>query len=126
MKALFQAIYIVFQGSALDESLDGKLFPDETPQGKRLPYGIYSMTSAVAGYTFTDVHERVLLQFDLYAATDVDADDLYEDLKALFDDCSLSVTGFRFGKMERVSAQRIKDPHYWRWIVEYVITLEKI
>jgi hypothetical protein len=126
MKALFDAIFARFQDSILHAVLAGKLYWDEAPQETRLPYAVCTLISDTPGYTFTDTHERVLIQFDLYAADHDTANDLYEGLKDLFDDCDLTVAGYRFGKMERISAQRIKEPHYWRWIVEYIVTLEKV
>ena len=125
MKALFEAIAERFSGSALDTALDGQLFAGRAPQGTELPYGSYIQVSDVPSYTFDTTHERVTLQFDLYAREKGQAADLYEVLKAVFDDCRLNVSGYEFGKMERIFAQEIQEKHCWRWIVQHVVKLEK-
>lgn len=125
MKALLDAIYSRFQGSSLDSALGGQLYLDEAPQHTLLPYAVFSLPSGVTEFTFTETRERVLIQFDLYADSNAAVCDLYEELKALFDDCTLDVAGHLFLKMERAAYQKLKGPHHWRYIVEYHVWLEK-
>lgn len=126
MQALIEALDRRFQESPLAAALDGKLYLAEVPRETRLPYAVYTLVSVTPEYTFSDTHERVSIQVDLFAGTHEEAVALYEGLRDTFDDCRLEVAGYRFGKMERVQAQEVKEPHFWRWITEYIVTLEEV
>lgn len=128
MKALFTALYNKFKATPANSfytGLSGKLYPYEAPQGTVVPFATYSAPSNVTARTFTATQERVLIEISIYAGTHTSACDLFEYCKALFDDCQLSVTGYRAARMEREFAHEIKEEFYYRWIVEYGVWLEK-
>lgn len=97
----------------------------EAPEGTPLPYTVVSIVSEIASYNFTSTFERTLVQFDVYAVDKAAAIARSEALKAAFDDCTLMVPGYLFGKFEREFSQPIKDGDAWRVIVQYAAELQK-
>lgn len=128
MKVLDIAIYGKFAPAGtkptLYTALSGKLYPGKAPEGTILPYGIF-VSSELPEYTFTSILEDVTVHFDLYHLEHDGVRDLYDNLKALYDNCTLSVTGYNFLKFERMSADMIPDEFYYRQMVEYRVWLHK-
>ena len=129
MRALFQAIMAKFQGSALDTAISSNMYLMEAPEDVALPYAVYMLQSDISDYTFDDTHNEIELIFiinsDEGKAEEV-CDNL-ELLEALYDDCKLSVTGYRFIGMERIEVQLLHDPgEEWQYMIRYKIQLEKV
>jgi len=96
MVNLISAIKTKLSGSALYNDVGGRVFLDEADQGAEFPYIVFFIVSGVPEKTFTEDMENVLLQFSLFSALsagDAIMTTMYADLKALFDECSLSITG---------------------------------
>lgn len=129
MKALFQAIVTKFQGSSLDTALGGRMYLYEAPEDAPLPFGVFMMESDISDYTFDDTHNEIGLLFFVTSEEGkaVQVCDNLELLEALFDDCKLSVTGYRFVGMERREVQLLHDPgEDWQYMIRYKIQLEKV
>ena len=128
MKALFQAINTLFQGSALDTALAGKMYLYEAPMDVVLPFGVFMMDQDLSDYTFDSDRNEIMLMFYLTSEEGkaVQVCDNLELLEALYDDCKLSVTGRRFLGMERREVQLLHDPgEDWQYMIRYKIQLEK-
>ena len=91
MKALTTALYGKLAGSALNTSIGGRLYKGRAPSGATYPYVIYRIVSDVPINTFQENLERVLIQFSIYstASGSTEVEDIYSDLKTLYDDCSM-------------------------------------
>lgn len=135
MKALFAALITKYSGSALYTALGGtatdpKLYNSSAPQTAVEPFCVFTMVSGVPEGTFTELQENTLIQFSLFDAGPSPSTicDNYELLTALFDDCELSISGYRHLYMQRESQQLIRDPEdpgTWQYLVEYRILIEK-
>lgn len=128
MRPLLTAIYGRFSATpatALYTALSGKLYQDEAPQGTAIPYAVCVIPYGVPQYTFRDTYERATVQFDIYAATNADATDIYGHLTTLYDFCQLSVTGYTFQKFERSHYSKTKEEFCWHVTVQYSAWLEK-
>jgi len=127
MKAVFEAITAKASGSSLSTDLTGdSFFLNEAPSGTAAPYGVYQLISDVPTFTFDTTGEEILIQFSLYAEQH-QVLDLFEDLKTLFDNCKLNITGYRLVTMEREFSRLISDPdtslkHY---MAQYRLLIEK-
>ena len=119
MKALFTAIYNAFSSSK------GALYLQEAPNGATLPYIVYYLINAVPDYTFDSVTEDYSIQFSVYAETAETACSIFEEIKAIYDDCSLAVTGYEFVKMEREISHLIKEEDLFHYVVQYRILIHK-
>jgi len=128
MKALFAAIETLFTGSALDTALDGKLFLYEAPQDIDVPFAVYMMESDNSDYTFDSKSHEISLVFFVESSEGnaVEVCDNLELLEALFDDCKLAVSGYRFLRMERKDVQLVHEPgENWQYMARYRILLEE-
>lgn len=115
MLNLKKAIYGKLSGSALDAHIAGRLFDTQAPDGSEYPYVVYMIVSNYPEKTFTEDFEVVLIQFSLFSATPGDSTEvegMYTDLKTLFDECAMTVTGSSwFYWMKRQSATLMMEEH---------------
>lgn len=71
----------------------GRVYYDEAPQGAQFPYVVYSIVSAVPERTFTEEYRNILVQVSLFAAGATEISTMYNDLKTLLDEYSMTITG---------------------------------
>lgn len=95
MDELIKAIYSKLSGSALSSDVSGRVFLDQAPDNTEFPYIVFFVVSANQEKTFTENLTNTLIQFSIFSASGSAAEitDAYKDLLALFDECSLSITG---------------------------------
>ena len=95
MLNLLTSIYGKFSGSALSTSLGGRIYLDQAPDGCEYPYCVYFVVSGVPSRTFTEHYTETLIQFSLFSASSsaTEITGMYADLKSLFDECSMTITG---------------------------------
>ncbi len=89
--------------SALYSDVGGRVYLDRAPQGAEFPYIVFFIVSDVPEKTFTEDYEDILIQFSLFSSSEGAAEitDMYADLKALFDECALTITGSTLVWMKR-------------------------
>ena len=81
--------------NAFYTAINGQLFEDEAPEGTQYPYAVYSVIAAPKERTFTEIYTNILLQLSIFSSN-MDSSEIkgiYQKAAALFDECSLSVTG---------------------------------
>lgn len=76
------------------DAVGGRLFKNEAPEGAELPYAVYLVVSDVPEYPGGKTIEQVLLQFSLFsgASSSSEIEDMLTALRALYDDCALTIT----------------------------------
>jgi len=80
---------------------------------------------------FTDEHEDFLIQFNIFSQKNsaLEAGTLLESLKTMFDNCSLTVTGWRHLKFQRdwvvPNDDYSQDTPIMGYAVQYSVLLEK-
>lgn len=94
MKNLSPAIFGKLAGSTLDGLIGGRFYEGEAPQKAAFPYVVYSVVSDVPEYPGGKTIESVMVQFSIFSNTSgcVEADNILDALRALYDDCSLTIT----------------------------------
>ena len=94
MNNILTAIYGKFTGSALLSDVGGRIYLDRAPDNCEFPYVVYSIVSAVPEKTFTEHYTNTLIQFSLFSSSSgaTEITTMYNDLKTLFDECSLTIT----------------------------------
>jgi hypothetical protein len=134
MNSLFTAIYNRFQtttGSGFYNDVSGRMYLNHASQGATFPYCVYFEVSAVDELDFTDEREEFAIQFNIFSQKNSaqEAGTLLESLKTMFDDCSLTVTGWRHLQFQRNFTMPNNDfsqsPPVIGYSVEYDIILEK-
>lgn len=94
MLNILTAIKSKFTGSTLSTDVGGRIYADEAPQGVQCPYVVYFVVSSVPDRTFTERYANTLIQFSLFSSSGgvTEIATMYNDLKTLFDECSLTIT----------------------------------
>ena len=130
MNALKTAIYAVYAaGGAFATNTTG-LYYEEAPQGVAEPYCVYSIITGVPEYYFdSETLEDVTVQFDIISknTSSTEAGSLYANLKTMFDDATLTVSGYDHLLLSRVRyhAFRQAEDNIWRVSVDYRVLLAK-
>jgi hypothetical protein len=131
MKNLTTAIYGKLAGSLLYTDIWGRLFKGNSPEETEYPYVVFMLISDVPADTFKSNLEDVIIQFSLFssASSSSEVEDIYMHLKALYDDCSLTITPAVLIWMVRQSAQLMTEDYttpsgtvqVWHYAVDYSI-----
>ena len=135
MNNLLTAVMTKCSGSALETGVGGRIFFDEAPEGSEYPYVVFSIVTDAQADTFKDSLEDITLQFSLYSIskglTEITA--MYANLKTLFDDAVLTISGNYHILISRVNLttilEEITTPRgtvgLRHWAVDYwIITQE--
>ena len=103
MNNLLTAIRSKATGSTLSTYVGGRIYLDEIPENVPVvyPYVTFFIVSGTPEKTFTEDHQNVLIQFSMFStssgATEITT--MYNRLKALYDECTLTITGKTFYRM---------------------------
>lgn len=129
---LTTAIYGKLSGSALENRISNRMFDGEAPEGTEYPYTVYKIISNFPEYTFSEHFENTIIQFSSFSnkSSQTEIKNIFTDLKTLYDECLMSVTGSTwFYWMKRVNALIIPENHtvksgvikVWHLAVDYEI-----
>lgn len=136
MDGLLSAIMTKTTGSALSTDVGGRIYLDVTPDDSTFPYVTFMIISGSPDDSFQEKVDEFIFQFSLFSASSGAAEitDMYNDLRTLFDDCNLTISGATFCSMQRQSlttmieeitvvdaTQRIRH-----WAVEYLIRVANL
>jgi hypothetical protein len=134
MKAVTTAIFTKFGGSSLDTAIGGRLYKGAAPDGAEFPYAVYGLVSDIPDNVFAKHGEEARFQFDLFssASSSGEVEDLYTYLKALYDDCALTITSQTHICMKRELAFLSVEDYtttagtqkVFHYVVDYMILTE--
>jgi hypothetical protein len=135
LKNLSTAIYGKISGSAFATSIGGRLYKGRAPQNPTFPYVVYYLISDNPRNTFAERIEDVLIQFSIFstASGSTEIEDIFANLKSLYDNCDLSIVGNTHLMMERQGASLTSGEmdvtagtgEYWQYDVDYSIMMKK-
>jgi hypothetical protein len=93
-KNLFTALVTKITGSAFSSDIGGRFYAEVAPQNADYPYCVFSIVTNNPDYTFSEDYEETTIQFSLYSTSAgvTEITDMFKDLTALFDECSLTIT----------------------------------
>ena len=94
MQSIIDAIKNKISGSTLETDVNGRIYLDEADE-LTLPHCVWFVISAVPEKTFTEIFADVLIQFSIFSAKTAgvaEIANIYNDLKVLFDECSLTIS----------------------------------
>ena len=93
MNNLLTAIMTKFSGSDFSSDVGGRIYLDQAPDGVEFPYCCFFIVTGSPDKTFTEHYTDTLIQFSLFSASAGAAEitTMYKDLKALFDECALTI-----------------------------------
>lgn len=127
MKPLFEGIYNLFTAEPHNDfynAVSGRLYLQEAPQGAAFPYAVYFLVSGIPEYWLSGpTFEEPIIQFSLFSDSEsaTEVTDLYTYLTALYDDCSLIVSGYSAIIFERQDYHLLRDSidNIWHYVIEY-------
>ena len=95
MKNLTTGIFSKLAGSALSTSIGGRLYKGEAPEGAEMPYVVYFIVSDVPEYPGGKTIEKYWVQFSIFssASGSTEIEDILTNLRTLYDNCTLTITG---------------------------------
>jgi hypothetical protein len=95
MDELIKAIITKLSGSTISSDVNGRVFLDRAPDGCEFPYIVFFVVSSVPDWQFSERFEDTLIQFSLFSNSEsaVEITTMLKDLRALLDDCSMTITG---------------------------------
>ena len=111
--------------NSLHIAVGGRLHNEGAPLNTPSPFISLHEISDMYEYNFTDDFENVLIQFNIYSNTIPELNTLFGYMKTLFDNCSLSVSGYSHVYMRREQSYKMKRDDYYQRTVEYRILVEK-
>jgi hypothetical protein len=111
------------------------MFKGRAPEGTDYPYIVFFPVTDVQVDTFKDKLDDVLIQFSLFSSSSstTEIEGMYEDLKTLYDDCSLTITNATLCLMHRMNMQPMTEEHttpdgmaeIWHYAVDYSIVQQR-
>ena len=128
MKVLIEGIYNQFLTANTFRTAVPRFHLNNAPQSSSKPYAVFQLITNVAEYNFTSTFDEAEIQIDIIDDnTDSNILDYADYCMALFDDCTLSVTGYQFVKMERDWNQLSEDPEeeIQRYTIQYTVWIRK-
>ena len=134
MKNLTTAIYGKLSGSALAAHIGTRMYKGRAPEEAAYPYIVYTIVSDVPNLTFSEDFEDVIIQFSLFSSTSssTEVEDIYTDLKTLFDECTMSITSETLVWMIRQNTTQMVEDHttrdgliqVWHYAVDYYLMVK--
>jgi hypothetical protein len=111
MKNILTAIFGKFANSDLSSYVGGRIYLDQAPESCEFPYVVYFVVSSTPDDVFAKKGQQTLIQFSLFSANPsaVEISTMHGYLKALFDDCSLTITSNTLFWMHEVNLTTMVD-----------------
>lgn len=135
MNNLLTAIMAKTSGSALSAAVGGRIFVDVAPEGTEFPYVVASIVTDAQADTFKDSLEDITIQFSLYSISRglTEITGLYANLKTLFDNAVLTISGNYHILISRVNLTTMVDDistpegtvGLRHWAVDYHLITQK-
>ena len=133
IETILKGIYDKSTGSTFSTAIGGRLYAYEAPQNPTYPYCVFEQISGFKDRDFLDKLEDVLVQFKIVDSSDglTTITDAETKLFALYDEASLTITGYTHILMERQSNNLLKmqsevddNVTFWNAITTYRILTE--
>ena len=111
-------------------SIGGEFYKMIAPDDATLPYVVYFILKDIPSFNSSSDFEHVLIQMNIYSdsVNTVEIEDIYTNMKALFDWCTLNITDTIHVYMKRERARLLlEDEEYkgFTYEVDYEIMTEK-
>jgi hypothetical protein len=121
MNNLLTAIYGKTSGSALSTYVGDRIYLDEVRQDIVLPYVVFFIVSGMPDKTFTEHYTDTMIQFSLFSDDEsgTEIQTMYGNLKTLFDECALTITGSTLVWMRESNLTTMVEDGVKHWAIDY-------
>lgn len=96
MKNFYTALMTKFNlGGDFYDDIGGRMYQGEAPERATYPYCVFSHISNTQEDVFKNKIDDIVIQFSIFSekSSSTEVHDAMTDLKAMFDDCILTVSG---------------------------------
>lgn len=129
MSAIYSKFAPVGAKPAFYTSMGGRLRPFVARQGETYPFCVYLLIGDSNDvWPGGETQESITMQFSIFTneSSMVNINTYFTNLIALYDECTLSVSGYTFLRMERQWAYPLRDDqnNVWQYVVQYNILVE--
>ena len=129
MNVLLTGIYTLFNASnTFKTAVDSKMYTRYAPQGTTYPYAIFDIVTGIGDWNFTQEFDDIDVQFNLFSqsSSETEIGTLYSTLRALYDDCTLTVAGYTalFMQYDQYWSSMNVDEEIRQYTVQYNILLQ--
>ena len=113
MNDILTAIMTKISGSDLSSDVGGRVYLDVAPKDVEYPYIVFMIVVDTPEDVFGKDGEDILIQFSLFSTSSSVAEiaNIYNDLKALFDNCSMAIAHNTLVWMRRDNLTTLMDEH---------------
>lgn len=136
MKALPTAVFAkMTSATTLYTDIGGRLYYGEAPAGAEYPYVTFNDYSSLPEYPYSKTIEKIYYDFNIFssAAGRTEIEDILTHLRTLYDDCTLTVTGYTLIFFIREAVQKMREEHttpsgtvgVWHYSQEYSVQIVK-
>lgn len=136
MKALPTAIFAKMTSSTtLYTDIGGRLYYGEAPEGAEYPYVVFNDFTSLPEYPGTKTIEKIYYDFNIFSSAvgRTEIEDILTHLRSLYDDCTLTVSGYTLIYFIRETVQKMREDHttpagtigVWHYSQEYSIQIVK-
>lgn len=131
MKALWTAIINRSSGSTFSSNVGKRIYAGQAPQKTSFPFCVFHQLPGEVEYVSRARYETIPIQFSIYTqeSSPSNIGTYADNLKSRFDDCTLAVSGYHFGKMERQNPGVIlpdQKEGIWHYAIDYDVLLRKV
>lgn len=122
MDELKSGIYGAYSG-------EHDLYFHQAPQGAELPYHVYQLITDVPSFMLGSTDkEEFIVQFSSYSEdnSSEEIDEMFEEIKTLYDSCRLSFTSWRMVHCIRELSRLLGTPGDWQYVTQYRILIERV
>lgn len=111
---ILTAIFTKFTGADLSTALGGRMYSRYAPQSTVFPYATVDISTVVSDWTFTEDIEDADVLFNLFSksTSETEITGLLSNLISLYDDCTLTITGYTHLFMQRDIIRSLANPEY--------------
>lgn len=131
---LLTGIFSLAKGSCFLNDIGARLFCDYAPEGVDYPHVVFFIVTANPEYTFSGAIEDVTVQFSIFSTSEsaVEIAKIAKDLKAVYDDCELNVTGYtRIWMIRKGTVTTVENmdaptgtPLVRHWAIDYSVKIQ--
>lgn len=135
MTGLLTALYTKFTAltgglhNSFYNGLSGRMYLGFAPQSSTFPYAVYNLVTDTHDYQFVEQFEEVVIQFDIasQSSSAAECNTLFGYLISLYDNCSLTISGYYHIKMDRLysSLTYYSEDETWVYTIQYRVMIQK-
>ena len=129
MNALLTGIYTKFNAAnTFKTAVGGRMYTRYAPQGISYPYAVADIVTGLGDWNFDQEFDDIDIQFNLFSqsTSETEIGTLYSTLRALYDDCALTVSGYThlFMQYDQYWSFSNADENVRQYTVQYNILLK--